>query len=185
MKRVCTVLAGCTLLLAACNSSPTAPESATSAVSEMAAANDKAPKLTGTGDHTRIVAGVSALTSFSFTAIGEADGSAKGHYDYNFRAAGFEVRGPVTCISQVGNQVWVGGIVEDVVTDNPDFEVLKGLEMWWRSTDNGEGANAPPDMTTGLGFGFAGSTVTAASWCANKPLTLIARAVEGGNLQVH
>jgi hypothetical protein len=72
-----------------------------------------------------------------------------------------------------------------VITDNPAFESLLGLEMWWRSIDNGEGASALPDSTTGLGFGFPGSVITAASWCADQPVALVLREVEGGNVQLH
>jgi hypothetical protein len=90
----------------------------------------------------------------------------------------------VTCVTRSGNQAWVGGIVDRVVTDNPAFETLQGLEMWWRSIDNGEEATSPPDVTTGVGFGFPGSTITAESWCRDQPVALVAREVENGNIQV-
>lgn len=186
MKRVCAVLAGCGILLAACNSPVTTPDSATEVARQTSAvSDDDLIKLTGSGHHSRTVGGVEELTTFSFSAIGHRNGEASGQYQYNFQANGFAIHGPVTCLSRVGNQVWVGGIVDRVVTDNPAFEVLQGLEMWWRSIDNGEGADAAPDVTTGVGFRFPGSTITAASWCANKPLSLIARPVEHGNIQVH
>lgn len=142
------------------------------------------PVLTGSAHHTRVVGGVEALTTFSFHVLRVADGSARGRYRYHFRAAGFKVDGHVTCATTSGNQVWVSGVVDRVRTDIPDFEALLGLEMWWRSKDGGHGPGAPPDSTTGLGFGFPGTTITGASWCHDQPIALIMRAVEKGNLKV-
>lgn len=141
-------------------------------------------KLTGSGHHARTVGGVTELTTFSFSAI-EVPGGTTGHFEYDFRANGFIVGGTITCVTANGNQAWVGGVVDRVITDNPAFESLLGLEMWWRSIDNGEGAGAPPDSTTGLGFGFPGSVITAESWCADQPVALILREVEAGNVQLH
>jgi hypothetical protein len=140
-------------------------------------------KLTGSGHHSRTVGGITELTTFSFNAI-EGPNGTTGHFQYDFRANGFIVSGPITCVTSNGNQAWVGGVVDRVITDNPAFESLLGLEMWWRSIDNGEGAGAAPDSTTGLGFGFPGSVITAASWCANQNVALVLREVEGGNIQL-
>lgn len=186
MKRVCVVGAGLGAILVACNSPVTTPEADQALMHRSAAAaNADMVMLTGSGHHVRIVGTTEELTTFSFSAISNADGGVSGQYQYNFQANGFAIHGPVTCVTRAGNQVWVGGVVDRVVTDNPNFETLKGLEMWWRSIDNGEGAAASPDMTTGVGFGFAGSTITAASWCADQPALLPLRVVENGNIQVH
>jgi hypothetical protein len=142
------------------------------------------PVLTGSGDHTRIVGTDTALTTFDFHVMRLPDSSAVGHYLYNFRAAGFEVEGHVTCATKSGNQAWVSGVVDQVRTDNPELEELLGLEMWWRSKDGGPGPHAPPDSTTGLGFGFAGTPITGESWCRDQPVALIMRAVERVNLRV-
>jgi hypothetical protein len=141
-------------------------------------------KLTGSGHHSRTVGGVTELTTFSFTAY-EGPNGTTGHFQYDFKANGFHVSGPVTCVTSNGNQAWVGGVVDRVITENPAFESLLGLEMWWRSIDNGEGSGAPPDSTTGLGFGFPGSVITAESWCADQPVALVLREVEAGNVQLH
>ena len=50
--------------------------------------------------------------------------------------------------------------------------------------DNGQGRHALPDSTTGLGFAFPGRTITAESWCNDKPLLLIMRAVEQGTVKI-
>ena len=141
-------------------------------------------RVTGTGTHVRVGTEGEELTTFAFSAIRTPDGRATGQWEYRFRVAGFRVHGRVTCLSVAGNQAWVGGVVEKVVTDNPVFESLLGQEMWWRSIDNGEGGGAPADITTGLGFGAPGGAITAESWCRDQPLLLIARDVATGNIQV-
>lgn len=180
LKRL--ALLGVTIVLASCGEQgiPVEPQADASRPSFATGAI----KLTGSGHHSRTVGGVTELTTFSFNAV-EGPNGTTGHFQYDFRANGFIVSGPITCVTANGNQAWVGGIVERVITDNPDFESLLGLEMWWRSIDNGEGAGALPDSTTGLGFGFPGGTITAASWCAGQPASLVLREVEAGNVQLH
>jgi hypothetical protein len=140
--------------------------------------------LTGSGHHTRVAGTEEDLTTFSFTAVRHADGSVSGHYQYDFRLRGFAVHGKVTCVSTNGTQAWVGGTVDQVITADPAFESLLGLEMWWRSIDNGEGAAAPADLTSGVGFEIAGNPTTAASWCRDQPAVLPLRVVERGNIQL-
>jgi hypothetical protein len=142
------------------------------------------PVLTGSGHHTRVIGTQEDLTTFSFTVVRQADGSVTGRYQYDFRARGFAVLGKVTCVSVTGTQAWVGGTVDQVVTDNPDFETLLGLEMWWRSVDNGEGLSASPDLTSGVGFEIEGNPTTAESWCRDQPTVLPLRVVEKGNIQL-
>ena len=113
-----------------------------------------------------------------------ADGTATGRYQYDFQAAGFAIHGSVTCVTTNGNQAWVGGIVEQVLTDDPELEAeLLGVEMWWRSKDLGTGPEAV-DRTTGLGFKFATTPITAESWCRDQPASLVMRAVEQGSIQL-
>ena len=141
-------------------------------------------RLTGSGHHFRTVAGETELTTFSFNAVRHADGSVTGRYQYDFRAAGFSIHGPVTCLTVNGSQAWVGGVVDKVITDDPDFAAsLLGVDMWWRSKDLGEGLTSA-DSTTGLGFKFATTTITAASWCQDQPVLLVMRAVDDGGIQL-
>jgi hypothetical protein len=135
----------------------------------------------GTADHVRTVGDVTALTLFSFDSERKADGTTTGSYFYNFQAAGFSVEGPVTCISVAGNQAWIGGTVARIDTPDPELQELLGVDMWWRSIDNGNGVNAAPDSTTGLGFAFPGSTITAESWCRDQPAVLILREIGPGS----
>ena len=146
MKPVRVVGIGLGAMLVACNSPMTTPEGPHEVMRQGAAsANADRVRLTGSGHHVRIVGTKEELTTFAFSAVSHADGSTSGQYQYNFQANGFAIHGPVTCVTRAGNQVWVGGIVDRVVTDNPAFEGLAGLEMWWRSVDNGEGAAAGHD----------------------------------------
>jgi hypothetical protein len=135
----------------------------------------------GTADHLRTVGTVTALTLFSFDSERKADGTTTGSYFYNFQAAGFSVEGPVTCISTAGNQAWIGGTVARIDSPDPADQALVGVDMWWRSIDNGTGGIASPDLTTGLGFAFPGSTITAESWCRDQPEVLVIREIDQGS----
>ena len=170
------------LALAACtdDQAALAPEAGSVALQ----AEGVTASVTGSGHHTRIVAGVEDRTTFSFTAIQRADGTTSGQYQYDFRAAGFSVHGPVTCVSIRGNEAWIGGTVGRIKSPDPEDQSLVGVDMWWRLQDNGEGAGDAPDRTTGVGFAFAGSTITAESWCRDQPALLLLRDVESGNIQV-
>ena len=94
------------------------------------------------------------------------------------------MHGDVSCLSIAGHEAWIGGTVTKVVSDDPGFHELLGVEMWWRSRDNGEGVAAAPDSSTGLGFAFPGSTITAESWCRDQPQALVLRQVAAGNIQI-
>jgi hypothetical protein len=135
----------------------------------------------GTADHLRTVGTVTALTRFSFDSERRADGTTSGIYFYDFQAAGFSVEGPVTCISTAGNQAWIGGTVARIDSPDPADQELVGVDMWWRSIDNGTGGMASPDLTTGLGFAFPGSTITAESWCRDQPEVLVIREIDQGS----
>jgi hypothetical protein len=110
----------------------------------------------------------------------QADGSVSGGYTYRQvnLTTGSEItaQGPLTCAVIVGNHVWAGGIIEESNRDS-----LVGLNMWFQAQDNGEGANAPPDMSTTIGAGGPG---TAQQYCDDHPPALFPHLVERGNLQV-
>jgi hypothetical protein len=139
--------------------------------------------ISGTAHHTRTVGTTTALTIFAFHGWRQADGRTRGLYHYDFRAAGFSVQGPITCISIAGNQAWVGGTVARIDSPDPEDQSLVGADMWWRSIDNGF-RSQKPDSTTGVGFAFPGGTITAESWCRDQPQALVLRQVEKGNLVV-
>ena len=178
---------GAALAFAACSESEPALSPETSAEPSIAlhqSGDDDRASIKGVANFTRTVGTVTALTLFDFQAKSRKDGTTDGYYNYAFQAAGFSVEGPVTCIAVAGNQAWIGGTVRSVISDDPDIQALVGADMWWRSIDNGQGGHALPDSTTGNGFAFPGSTITAESWCNDKPLLLIMRAVEQGNVKI-
>ena len=148
------------------------------------AAGGVAARLTGSGTHVRTGTTGDELTTFAFSAVRQADGTTAGQWQYHFRLNGFSMHGDVSCLSVAGNEAWVGGKVTKVVSDEPAFHELLGVDMWWRSRDHGQGVGAAPDSTTGLGFAFPGSVITAESWCRDQPASLILREVAAGNIQL-
>ena len=85
--------------------------------------------------------------------------------------------GPAVALG--GGRLQVGHLSAQLELDHP--QELVGVDMWWRSIDNGEDANATPDLTTGLGFAFPGSTITAESWCQDQPAVLVLRELDPGS----
>jgi hypothetical protein len=118
------------------------------------------------------------VKTFTFDAKQRSDGTSDGHWHYKDVEDGvtWNVDGPVTCTTIVGNHAWVGGTIEH--SSDPSYT---GLDMWFQVIDNGEGHNAPPDITTLIGVGVAGQ---AQAYCnaANPPR--FPWPVEHGNIQV-
>jgi hypothetical protein len=172
------------IALGACASDPLSESAAREQALPSLAAGDHGvvARLTGAGHHVRVLGGVEDLTTFSFSAIRRADGTTTGQYQYNFRAAGFSVHGPVTCLSIRGNEAWVGGTVGRIDSPDAEDQALVGVDMWWRVQD-GAGIDGG-DLSSGVGFAFAGSAITAASWCADQPALLPVRPVAHGNLTI-
>jgi hypothetical protein len=148
------------------------------------AAGGVAASVSGSGHHVRIGAEGEELTTLAFSAIRHTDGGTTGQWEYHFRAAGFSMHGAVTCFTIAGHEAWMGGFITKVLSPDPADQELVGIEMWWRSRDNGQGSTAPPDSTTGLGFKFPGVTITAESWCRDQPQALTLREVVAGNILI-
>jgi hypothetical protein len=82
----------------------------------------------------------------SFSATKRADGTVKGQY--YFRAIGTNpdqwLRVDVTCMTIVdGNKAWVAGVTVDAF-----LPALIGRVSYFYAFDNGEGANAEPDIVS-------------------------------------
>jgi hypothetical protein len=118
------------------------------------------------------------LHNFGFNAKIQQDGSADGWYTYREVDDGvpISVDGPVTCLTVIGNQAWIGGLVRSSYLS----EII-GRGSWWHVTDNGEGANATPDITTFLGVGTLEETQ---AFCDLHPPYKHPFAIDGGNIQV-
>jgi len=118
------------------------------------------------------------LRSFGFNAKLKSDGSADGWFNYQEVDDGvpFHANGSVWCLTVIGNEAWIGGTIEHA--NDPTYD---GLGAWWHVTDNGEGAQAPPDVTTFLGVG---SEEVTQAFCAGHPPYRHPFPIDGGNIQV-
>lgn len=102
----------------------------------------------------------------TFTAKRHADGSISGRYNYEQSAFGerFIFKGSVTCFvihdtpvlqdwpdipATTANRAKWGGVIEH----SNDPTLPPGGFIWFNSIDNGEGAGAPPDLSSISGFG--------------------------------
>jgi hypothetical protein len=88
----------------------------------------------------------------AFNARKYADGSVTGQFEYHQIVEGesFNFHVDVTCMDVYGgNRAKIGG----VVTHSNDVTQPPGRFAWFQVFDNGEGANAPPDQSSLIGFG--------------------------------
>ena len=118
------------------------------------------------------------VKTFTFGAQRNSDGTSDGQWHYKDVEDGvtWDVDGPVTCTTIIGNHAWVGGTIEH--SSDPSYT---GLDMWFQVIDNGEGHNAPPDITTLIGVGVAGQ---AQAYCDAAAPARFPWPVENGNIQV-
>ena len=90
--------------------------------------------------------------TLSFNARKEADGSVSGRFEYHQVVEGeaFVFNVAVTCLNVYdGNRAKIGGVIE--VSNDPTVPV--GTFAWFQVFDNGEGADAPADRSSLIGFG--------------------------------
>lgn len=116
---------------------------------------------------------------FTWNVQVKADGTTKGSFDYTqVRDGGtpLSVSGRLTCAFFEGSHVWVGGVIEASSRAN-----LVGLDMWFQARDNGEGANAPPDMSSSIG---AAAAPAGQQYCDDHPPVRFPFLLAAGNLQV-
>jgi len=118
------------------------------------------------------------LQNFGFNARIKSDGNADGWFQYRDVEDGtpFSANGPVTCLTVIGNDAWIGAVIRS--SNDP---TVVGLGAWWHVTDNGEGGNAPADVTSFLGIGSLAQTQ---AFCDDHPAYRFPFAIDGGNIQV-
>jgi len=76
--------------------------------------------------------------NFSLVAFEYADGSVSGQWEDSFGHGNGSIHVTVTCLSVVGNQAWVSGVIK-----HP--KAFAGVPVLTRMSDNGTSANDPPD----------------------------------------
>ena len=112
---------------------------------------------------------------FAMGTVAHEDGSATGRFHHSTRLDGqrVEFHGEVTCLAvdPVNHRAWIGGIVTKNKSEHPDFQTpihQPGRDIWFRVVDYGEGAEAPPDRTTFVGFEGGGGIITSLEYCERR-----------------
>jgi hypothetical protein len=138
------------------------------------------PSATG-GSHLTVhdVFGLHTLQLQVFGFNAEVQGGTVGGW-FTYRdvedGAPFTADGPVTCLTVIGSDAWIGATI-----DRSNDSSLDGLGAWWHVTDNGEGRESPPDVTTFLGVGSLSDT---AAFCADHPAYRFPFSIDGGDIRV-
>jgi hypothetical protein len=118
------------------------------------------------------------IRTLAFSAVGHANGTASGQYEIDVHATGVRFHVSVTCLSVSGNTAWIAGIIDK--SSGPP--VREGTVSYFYAVDNGEGADAAPDIVSVARI----NDVPGADqeFCTRQPLLLPPRAVVHGNVQV-
>jgi hypothetical protein len=88
----------------------------------------------------------------AFNARKDADGRVSGQFEYHQIVEGesFNFHVDVTCLNVYdGNRAKIGG----VIVNSNDPTLPRGTFAWFQVFDEGEGANAPADRSSLIGFG--------------------------------
>jgi hypothetical protein len=118
------------------------------------------------------------VRNFTFHAVLRPDGSVSGSYQILRTDLGTEFSVDVTCLSIVGNQAWIGGIIAS--TNDPVVRV--GTVSYFYAIDNGEGSDVPADIVSLARINdLAGRDV---EFCTTRPTLLPPRTVQMGNVQI-
>jgi hypothetical protein len=118
--------------------------------------------------------------TLSFNARKYDDGSVSGHFEYHqvVEGSAFKFNVAVTCLSVYdGNRAKLGGVIE--VSGDPTLPT--GTYAWFQVFDNGEGAAAPPDQSSLIGFGTEAANE---AFCASPNLPRFGPWDVSGNVQV-
>lgn len=189
-------LAVAVVLVAACQTQegPTGPDPSPLGLSESRVVESASGGYHFTADPRFF--GVPVENRVTFTAARHADGGVSGHFNYEQGVLGdrFIFKGSVTCFliydtpvlqdwpdipAMTGNRAKWGGVIEQ--SNDPTLPV--GTFLWFQSIDNGEGAGAPPDLSTLAGFGDEAANE---AFCAiaNVPNPLFGPHAVQGNIGV-
>ena len=116
----------------------------------------------------------------AFNARKYADGSVSGQFEYHQIVEGetFNFNVDVTCMNVYGNRAKIGGVVKN----SSDPTEPPGTFAWFQVFDNGEGAGAPPDQSSLVGFGDEAANE---AFCNSPNLPRFGPWDVQGNIQVH
>jgi hypothetical protein len=117
--------------------------------------------------------------TLAFNARKYADGSADGRFEYHQVVEGqaFTFNVDVTCMNVFGNRAKIGGRI--AVSNDPTLP--PGGFAWFQVFDNGEGADAPPEQSSLIGFG---SEAANEAFCNSENLPRFGPWDVRGNAQV-
>jgi hypothetical protein len=101
--------------------------------------------------------------NYSIVAIQHGDGSVSGQYTDQFGHGNGGFHAEVNCLSVLGNQAWISGVIKSGSTGGFD---LTGLPVITRVRDNGTSANDAPDQ---ISFSFIGDPTP----CTARPLRVL------------
>ena len=118
-----------------------------------------------TGGGSFLFAGVIPM-QFGFSAIALPNGSAVGtfHHAYTDDVGSYLFIGTVTCVTfdAANDRAWIGGVLTNVITNDPALELGPGDDAWFRVLDSADG-----DRSTSMGF--VGVIPSSAEYCATQP----------------
>lgn len=106
-----------------------------------------AGNLSATGGGTAEEAG--ELSTFVFNAVQHSNGAVTGHLVYHVRAFPITIMMAIDCLNVVGNVATMSGVVTKVSEEIPGF-IFVGQDAVFQVVDNGQGANAAPDLFSDL-----------------------------------
>ncbi|HEY3184384.1 MAG TPA: hypothetical protein VGJ77_16205 [Gaiellaceae bacterium] len=118
--------------------------------------------------------------ALAFNARKYADGSVGGRFEYHqvVEREAFTFNVAVTCMNVYdGNRAKIGGVVE--ISNDPS--IAPGTFAWFQVFDNGEGADAPSDQSSLVGFG---SEAANEAFCNSPNLPRFGPWDVDGNVQV-
>ena len=107
--------------------------------------------------------GGSLPMQFSFSGIVRADGSATGsfHHAYADEVGSYQFFGKVTCLAfdAATGRAWIGGVLNNVISNDPDVGLAAGDDAWFRVLDS-------PDGDRSSAMGFVGDIESSEAYCA-------------------
>ena len=103
---------------------------------------------------------------FGFGAVQRGDGSAVGsfHHAYTDDVASYQFFGTLTCLAfdETTGRAWIGGVLTNVITEDPDVGLAAGDDAWFRVLDS-------PDGDRSTAMGFVGAIPSSEAYCEDQP----------------